>query len=179
MNTNTKAFLYFNGLILSILLGCSNSETKTDTGDENVQNTSELQKKINLDTIPSIQLQENASKVTEEWMMHIALNSEMERLADYNLVDILNNAESIDRVVDSLAISVPEVFETNAVKARIITLKTHSKLLLEHSKRTEPKPKEVEKLAAKLKLDFNNLNIQLNEVFILEENPIDFSTDSI
>jgi hypothetical protein len=166
-------------LLLGISLGCSDAKTKANEENDSSELSSEaLEKKIDLDSIRPIKLLDKTKRATEDWIMHIALNSEVERLKDYKVLDVINNAETIDKVIDSLSITIPEIFETNAVKARLITLKTHSKLLLENAGRNKPNPSEIEELIAKLKLDFNNLNIQLNEVFIIEENPIDFDTNS-
>jgi len=156
--------------IVSLSISCSeNTDQNSDrTSEEKVSNA--LQRKINLDTIRPVELSKEASRATEEWMMYIALNSEVERFDNYTVLDVINNAETFNSVVDSLTETVPKRFETNAVKARLITLKTHSELLNENSSRIEPKASEIEKISAKLKLDFNNLNVQLNEVIILEDN---------
>jgi hypothetical protein len=162
------SILFFFGVICT---GISCSDGKKGEAQENkAEVPAEFQKEIELDSIRLVELSERTQKVTDEWMMYIALNSEVERLNGYTILDVVNNSPTIESVVDSLSQTVPEVFETNAISARIITLKTHSKLLLENSERVEPNPSEIEDLSAKLKLDFNNLNIQLNEVFIMEDN---------
>ena len=156
--------------IVSLSISCSErtDQSSDRTSEEKVSDA--LQKKINLDTIRLVELSKEASRATEEWMMYIALNSEIERFDNYTVLDVINNAETFNSVVDSLTETVPKRFETNAVKARLITLKTHSELLNENSSRIEPKTATIEDISAKLKLDFNNLNIQLNEVIILEDN---------
>lgn len=180
LNMKVKPIL-FRLLVLAVLsqaVSCSDPQKK-DTENETVSEIpSEFDKKINLDGIKSIQLSEKTKQVTEDWIMYIALNSEVESLNDYTLLDVINNSATIDNVVDSLSLTVPKIFETNAINARIITLKTHARLLQENSKRNEPNPLEIEELIAKLKLDFKNLNIQLNEVFILEENTLGPDTNS-
>lgn len=163
--------------VLSLAISCSNKkeETKQDT---KAKMSAELQNKINLDSIRLISLSEKTKKITEDWIMYIALNSEVKRFEEYTLLDVVNNSETIESVVDSLSITVPEVFQTNAVNARIITLQTHAKLLKENSERIEPNTSEIEDLSAKLKLDFNNLNLQLNEVFIIEESSVESDSNS-
>jgi hypothetical protein len=103
-------------------------------------------------------------------MMYVALNSEIERLETYSIQDVIDNSMTIRSVTDSLSETIPEIFKTNAILARVVTLKTHSELLRENSTRIEPVLSEIEKLSAKLKFDFRNLNIQLNEVFIIQDN---------
>lgn len=152
--------------ILSLGISCSEGKKNEEKETEDL---TEFQKKIDLDSIRLVELSERTQKETESWMMYIALNSEVKRLKEYTILDVIDNSATIENVVDSLSQTVPKVFDTNAIRARIKTLVTHSKLLLENSERIEPNPYEIEDLSAELKLDFNNLNIQLNEVFIMEE----------
>ncbi|WP_019037362.1 hypothetical protein [Psychroflexus tropicus] len=150
------------------ILSCSNGDKKNQELNSRPSVPSELQDKIKLDSIRLVGLSQEAKAGTDEWMMYIALNSEVKRLEEYTIADLVNNAETINNVIDSLAQTVPKPFETNAVEARIRTLKTHSELLLDNSKRMEPEASIIEELSIKLKLDFNNLNIQLNEVYIMD-----------
>ena len=155
--------------ILSQSISCGNPQNQEKENE--VEDRAQLQKKINLDSIKSVKLSEKTRREADEWMMYIALNSEIKSFNNYTLLDVINNSETIEKVIDSLSITVPKVFDTKAVNARIVTLKTHANLLKENSDRIEPKASEIEDLSAKLKLDFNNLNIQMNEVFIIQENP--------
>ncbi|MFO7743985.1 MAG: hypothetical protein R6V36_01220 [Psychroflexus sp.] len=157
-------------IFLALATSCSDQKKEDKAGNLKGEITNKLQEKINLDTIKTVELSEKSKKVTEEWIKYIALNSEMERLENYTVLDVINNASTIENVIDSLEFTISKVFDTKAIKARIITLETHSKLLEENSERVEPNPSEIKELSAKLKLDFNNLNIQLNEVFIIEDN---------
>lgn len=157
--------------ILSLAISCGDPQKEESKSKKEIEEQSQFQKKINLDSIRSVQLTEKAQKETDEWMMYIALNSEVKRFDNYTLLDVVNNSETIEKVVDSLSITVPKQFDTKAINARVVTLKTHANLLKENSDRIEPKASEIKDLSAKLKIDFNNLKIQLNEVFIIEENP--------
>ncbi|NEV93009.1 hypothetical protein G3567_02465 [Psychroflexus sp. YR1-1] len=159
--------------LLAQAVSCADQKQEETNSETSVVIATELQERINLDSIPSVQLSEKAKRETEDWMMYIALNSEMQRLEKYMISDVINNSETIKNVVDSLSVTVPPVFDSNPVNARIVTLETHAKLLAENAKHIEPNPNEIGDLSAKLKLDFNNLNIQLNEVFILENNTVE------
>lgn len=170
---------FFALVILTLAASCTDQKKEEGKSESKAVIPAQLQKKINLDSIKPVALSEKSKRLTEDWIMYIALNSEVERLENYTILDVVNNSETIEDVVDSLSVTVPETFETNAIKARIITLKTHAKLLQENSKRIEPNPKKIEDLSAKLKLDFNNLNIQLNEVFIIQESTVQSETNSI
>lgn len=156
---------------VSQTVSCGDAQKEENKNKKEIEEQSQFQKKITLDSIKSVQLTEKAQKETDEWMMYIALNSEVKRFDNYTLLDVVNNSETIEKVVDSLSITVPKQFDTKAINARVVTLKTHANLLKENSDRVEPRASEIKDLSAKLKIDFNNLKIQLNEVFIIEENP--------
>lgn len=158
-------------IILLQIISCSDQKDKNADKGETAGEIEELQNKIKLDTIKSVKLSEKAQRKTEEWIMYIALNSEIKSLESYTIQDAIDNSSTLESVVDSLSKTVPDIFDTNAINSRVITLKTHAKLLEENSGRIEPIPANIENLSAKLKLDFNNLNIQLNEVFIIDEDP--------
>ena len=154
-----------------LLISCSQQNQKnTSTPQDRIEQQNLLNKKVDLDTIKTVTLSPKTKEFTEDWMMYIALESEINRFQNYNLQDIIANSGTINSVTDSLAETVPSIFDTKAVKSRILNLRTHSELLEEHAQRIAPVPSEVKNLSAKLKFDFRNLNIQLNEVFILENN---------
>ncbi|WP_257984730.1 hypothetical protein [Psychroflexus sp. MES1-P1E] len=160
------------GILFFILssLSCSDKKNEEDSSKGKANINQDLVKKIELDSIKLIKLSPRSRKITDNWMMYVALNSEIERLETYSIQDIIDNSMTIRSVTDSLSETIPEIFKTNAILARVVTLKTHSELLRENSTRIEPVLSEIEKLSAKLKFDFRNLNIQLNEVFIIQDN---------
>ena len=158
-------------LCLLAVLSCVDKTNKTDSKGGKVTTDQDLGKKIKLDSIKLIKLSPRSRKVTDDWMMYVALNSEIERLETYSIQDVIDNSMTIRSVTDSLSETIPEIFKTNAILARVVTLKTHSELLRENSTRIEPVLSEIKELSAKLKFDFRNLNIQLNEVFIIQDNP--------
>jgi hypothetical protein len=160
------------GILFFILssLSCSDKKNEEDSSKGKANINQNLVKKIELDSIKLIKLSPRSRKITDNWMMYVALNSEIERLETYSIQDVIDNSMTIRSVTDSLSETIPEIFKTNAILARVVTLKTHSELLRENSTRIEPVLSEIEKLSAKLKFDFRNLNIQLNEVFIIQDN---------
>ena len=161
------------GIILFLVcsLSCSKKKNGNGVSEEKSNISQNLGKKMELDSIKLIKLSSRSRKVTDDWMMYVALNSEIERLETYSIQDVIDNSMTIRSVTDSLSETIPNIFKTNAILARVVTLKTHSELLRENSTRVEPVLSEIEKLSVKLKLDFRNLNIQLNEIFIIQDNP--------
>ena len=153
--------------LMVFTISCAGEDKKQSDGSEENASSAEQMTKLKLDTLKVPKLNTEAKKATEDWIHYTALNSEMQRLENYSIQDVISNADAINRVVDSLVISLPEVFETKAVKARVMTLDTHTKLLLATSKKQKPDTKALMELSNKLKIDFNNLILQLNEVYII------------
>ncbi|MFN2261598.1 MAG: hypothetical protein ABR595_05995 [Psychroflexus sp.] len=174
--------MFFNNYIRIILILCllvsffsckDKSETKDKENIEQTQNKStNLDNELKLDTIQIAELSDEAKNVTKDWMKYIALETEIERFNDYTVQDLVNNAETILKVADSLQQTVPKNLKTNSLEARIRTLYTHARLLEENAKRNKPKAEDIEDLSVKLKRDFNNFNIQINEVFIQQEDSL-------
>ena len=152
--------------LIACFASCSDSK-KQETKSKDVSTSAEYLFKLKLDTLQVPKLNKQAKEATEEWIHYTALNSEIQRLEEYTVQDVISNADAISRVVDSLVENIPEKFETKAVKARVVVLDTHSNLLLASSKRQQPDPGVIKELSAKLKFDFNNLILQLNEVYII------------
>lgn len=161
-----------------LIISCSQQNQNTSTSpQDNLEKKNILEEKINLDSIETVRLSQKTRRFTEDWMMYIALESEINRFQNYNLQDIITNSGTINSVIDSLAETIPPIFDTHAVNSRILSLRTHSELLQDHAQRIAPVPSEIKDLSAELKFDFKNLNIQLNEVFILENSQPE-NTDS-
>lgn len=173
MNIKPLLPLFSAFIFIGFAVSCSEQKKKETNDTYKTEMAEELQKQMNLDTIEMIALSDKAKRVTEEWIKYIALNSEIKRLENYTVQDVITNASTIENVVDSLSIGIPREFDKKPVRTRIVTLNTHAKLLKENSERIEPDPSEIKDLSAKLKIDFNNFNIQLNEVFIIEDSPIE------
>jgi len=175
LHLNLKATpMKFNSPVAKVMIVClivsfaSCSDAKKQETRSNDQSTSaEYLFKLKLDTLQVPKLNKQAKEATEEWIHYTALNTEMQRLEEYTVQDAISNADAISRVVDSLVASIPKKFKTKAVKARVVALDTHSKLLLASSKRQQPDPEVLKELSTKLKIDFNNLILQLNEVYII------------
>lgn len=166
--------IIFTGFFIFSVLACKN-DSKDNTQKQNTTSTQQsqsLDENLQTDTIAVASLSQKSEEVTREWMTYIALNSEIERLDGYSLQDLVNNSETILKVTDSLQQTVPKELKTNALQARIRTLYTHARLLEENAKRNKPNADGIKELGAKLKRDFNNFNIQINEVFIQQEDSI-------
>jgi len=167
--------IVFTSLIILLFVACkddSSSKSQNQNVSEN-QGQQDFDAVLKTDTIQLTKLSPESKNITREWMGYIALNSEIERFDDYSLQDLVNNSETILNVTDTLQQSIPEKLQTKALQARIRTLYTHARLLEENAKRNTPNAEEVKVLGAKLKRDFDNFNIQINEVFIQQQDSLE------
>jgi hypothetical protein len=69
-------------------------------------------------------------------------------------------------VVDSLQKKIPDPVDTLPVQSRIKILDTKAKFMLELSQKQKPKLQKIKLIAEEYPLEFNALNLQLNELFI-------------
>jgi hypothetical protein len=154
-----------------LFISCSqHNQNSAISKQNNLEQKNLMEEKFDLDSIKPVRLSKQTQQITQDWMMYLALESEINRFQDYTLQDVVTNSGTINAVIDSLAETIPPLFATKAVNSRILSLRTHSELLQDHAQRIEPVPSEIKHLSAELKFDFRNLNIQLNEVFILDDN---------
>jgi hypothetical protein len=125
-----------------------------------------LNLKLNIKPFENVQLNAEADSIARNWSMYNSLKNEVSRIEDYTLQDVISNVMSIERVVDSLQKTIPKKLDTLPVKSRINVLNSKAKFILLLSQKQQPKLRDIMILAEEYPLEFNALNIQLNEFFI-------------
>jgi hypothetical protein len=159
-------FLFF-AFILTVTTACNSGDQNTI---ENRTTKSEGQDSImNLKlSYPQkeIKLSPEAEKATENWMLYTAMQSEIQRMKDYNVKDLISNIPSVLRVSDSLMKTVPKQFQTKAIESRIKVLHSKVNVVNQLSKKQQINYEDLIETANEVPVDFYNLNIQLNEAFI-------------
>lgn len=159
--------IVFTFISLSFFTACQKDQkqqNKTELAQTN-QNDSLLQVKLNYPK-NEIALNENAQNETEKWMIYTAMEAEVTRMENYTLDDVINNAPSILRATDTLVQTIPKQFRIKPVESRIKVLHTKASVLNQLCNKQQKGLDEVKKVAEEIPIDFYNLNIQLNEVFI-------------
>ncbi len=141
---------------------------KKNTNGDNAKNIKQdsLNLKLNIKPYNTVTLNSKADSLTRDWPMYSSLKNEIERLEDYTLQDLMTNIINIESVVDSLQETIPQQVDTLPVQSRIKILDIKAKFMLELSQKQKPKFDKIIKIAEEYPLEFNALNIQLNEVFI-------------
>lgn len=164
MNTTLKISLLFCFCVF--LCSCNNQNNSKKNSITQKQREDSLRMKLQIKDFDYVLLNPKADSITKEWPIYETLKNEVERIEDYTLQDMVSNSSTLEKTVDSLQKTIPKAVDTFPVTSRINVLKSKAKYLLLLSTKQQPKLKEIKLLAEEYPLEFNALNIQLNEVFI-------------
>jgi hypothetical protein len=125
-----------------------------------------LKLKLEISKFNEIKLSRDADTLARSWPMYQDLKDEVSRLESYTLQDMISNISTLEKVVDSLQETIPKAVDTFPVTSRINVLNTKAKYMLLLSEKQKPKLSKIKAIAEEYPLEFNALNIQLNEIFI-------------
>ncbi len=164
MNTILKISLFF--CFFLILYSCNNSKGSKENDISQSQREDSLKLKLEIKNYKYVSLSAKADSLTKNWPIYETLKNEVERLEDYTLQDVISNSITLEKTIDSLQKTIPKEVDTFPVTSRINVLKSKARYLLLLSDKQRPKLKEIKIIAEEYPLEFNALNIQLNEVFI-------------
>lgn len=114
----------------------------------------------------TIVLSEKAQNQTENWLLYEAMKSEIERMKNYTLDDAIANSSTILRATDTLLKTIPSKFKTKPIEARVKVLHTKASVLNQLSQKKQKDYNQIKVVAEEVPIDFLNLTIQLNEIFI-------------
>lgn len=165
MKTLLKNTLIFLVIGLS-LFSCSQSDRSEDSNNIINKREDSLKVKLNISNFKKTNLNTEADTLVRKWPMYLDLKDEVYRLEGYTLQDVISNISTLEKVVDSLQKTIPVAVDTFPVTSRINVLNTKAKYMLLLSEKQRPKLNEIKAIAEEYPLEFNALNIQLNEIFI-------------
>lgn len=152
-------------LFISLLLiGCNQNESPVaDTGQKIEDSIAFSQNLI----VPNaeVQLLPEAKAMTSEWLSYITAESEVNNFKNYSLKEVAANSRPIAEIMLSLKETIPDSLRSNAVRARVGVLYTKAKVLEQVSNKRNVIPSEINEVAQQIPAEFNNLKIQLNELF--------------
>ncbi len=153
-----------------VILVCSISSTSCQTeeksSDENDNIKTIYEQKISQDFIKMVALSPEAEAITTDWEAYLAIRTELERTQNMTLGEVLNNAENIVRISDSLQTKLPDTFQVDQIKARLKLIETQAKIQQQLLARRIEDTVAIKQSIYKLLQGFNSLNIQINERFI-------------
>ncbi|MCM4155192.1 hypothetical protein [Gramella sp. AN32] len=154
-------------LIVLCLSACKKDVDKTD---QETDVNEGFQKEIEVHE-NSIQLSPDSKKIAARWVEYITAENEISRIKKSTVGNVVNNSEAIAQIISSLKNSVPDSLRAVPVVSRLNVLNTKAQLLKQYSNKQKPNAELIGKTATSLIDEFDNLKIQMNELFLksLEE----------
>jgi hypothetical protein len=173
---------YFLGSCILLAFGlfsCEEEATNTNAEKASYQqkNAENFSKEVNLSQNKSVRLLPETEEATNNWMAYITAKNEIERMDRFTLQEVVNNSNNLLRSVQELQDSIPENFDAIPIKARLNVLLTKTYLLEQEAKKKISDAEKVEALSQELYTSFENLKIQLNEVFLKSVEDFEFELD--
>ena len=161
-----------------LLFSCDNSKTKTEkTTSYFEENQTAFSKEIDLQNNITVNLSADAENAVADWQEFISANSEIENLKETSLRNFINNSAIVIDVIAELD-SIPDKFDTTPINSRINVLMTKSKVFEQDIDRPNLTPEMANQNAVDIYVAFQNLKIQINEVFLRKIEDLDFDIDA-
>jgi hypothetical protein len=165
-------------LIILISVGCNDNNNATTQEEKVTTDPAALEKPLNLKK-QQVSLLPEAQIITSEWLAYITAQNEIENLKKYSLKDVISNASPIAEIMQNLRETVPDTIKNNAVMSRVTVLYTKAKVLEQQANSRTIQPKQIAATAQELPVDFNNLKIQINEIFLKSLEDFELELDAI
>ncbi len=169
-----KTLPFYSAIVCTFLFccfySCKNDPKKPKTQQSYIEEHAQaFAKKINLNGIPSFQLSGKALEAAINWPEYVAARSEIRKLEDFTLQDLVSNNASLLRTVEKLKDSIPQKMDNTPVESRINVLLTKANVLHQNAKRYAIDTAELQAGGRAIYTAFQNLKIQLNEVFVKQQ----------
>lgn len=109
-------------------------------------------------------LPETRTKVST-WLAYITAQSEMTNLEGLTLGEVVPRSEKLAQIMKTLNETVPKIFQTKPILSRIQVLVTLTSVLKQKTSHPLVTAKELRHTVEKIPAAFENLKIQLNEIY--------------
>ena len=152
------------GILLMILASCVQDSEKEKPKIKPRETQAFTEEFANQTSI--LPLEPSAKEYATKWAAYIVLNNEVKQLQNISVNYLIDNSSALAQLMETLQTTLPDSLESKPVKSRLRVLTTKAKILDQKAHLQNVKPEEVKKLGLEIPTDFNNLNIQLNELFI-------------
>lgn len=151
-------------LVAISLISCKQEVEKNDDASKEADSLS-LEQKLKIDS-PQFALEADAKQYASNWVEFITAQNEVRKLENSSVKEVMNNAGTIAKIMQSLKTSLPDSLKAVPVEARLNVINTKAKLLDQYSSKNRPVAEDVIRTSKELHLEFNNLKLQLNELFL-------------
>ncbi len=147
------------------LLGCEEKKNLEENSEKKMEDSIAFSENLNVSNQEVLLLPE-ARAITSEWLAYLTAQIEIENFREYTVNEVVSNARPIAEIMRSLRETLPDTLKSNATEARLAVIYTKAMVLEQQSKKRNPDPTEIAKIAAEIPTEFNNFKIQLNELFL-------------
>tara|TARA_B100001146_G_scaffold41624_1_gene35322 strand:- start:422 stop:1018 length:597 start_codon:yes stop_codon:yes gene_type:complete len=179
MKRNKFYILSLSALLTIGLIACEEKKQQTDNEADTFQekNAKNFSKQVNLPNKREVKLVSDATNASANWMAFTTAKNEIERINNFTLQEVVNNSNNLFRSIQELQDSIPKQFQEIPIKARLNVLLTKAHLLEAEANKQRPTAGKIDTLSFELYNEFENLKIQLNEVFLKSVDDLDFELD--
>lgn len=148
-----------------VLLGCEEKKNLKENSEKKMEDSIAFSQNLQVSNQEVLLLPE-ARAITSEWLAYLTAQIEINNFQEYTVNEVASNARPISEIMRSLRETLPDTLKSNATEARLAVIYTKAKVLEQHSKKRNPDPLEIAKIAEEIPTEFNNFKIQLNELFL-------------
>ena len=152
------------GILLMVLASCVQDSEKDKTKTK-PRETEAFTKEFTVQTA-ILPLEASAKKYAAKWAAYVVLHNEVKELNTTSVNKLIDNSSAIAQLMESLQSSLPDSLESKPIESRLRVLTTKAKILEQQAHLQNIDPEEIKRITKEIPQDFNNLNIQLNELFI-------------
>lgn len=150
-------------LIAASMMSCKNGQ-EPETTAQVEQDTTAFKAEIKTSR-NSVPLDPEAREYALHWVEYITAQNEVEDLHRSTVREIMDKSAVISQIMQSLQSSVPDSLQSVPVLARLNVVSTKAQLLDQYSHKREPDAEAISRTASELYDEFNNLKLQMNEIF--------------
>lgn len=166
-------------LFLGVAISCKDEAETTETIVSYLdKNAEELSKNIDLQGTRTAELSTKTEEVTSNWNEFLSAYSELEKMKTSSLQNFINNIDNLDEAVTKVNDSIPKTLNNNAIKSRLNVLRTKIKVMKQDLNRPNLNKEMINNDATAIYKAFQDLKIQLNEVFLPQVSELDFDMDA-
>ena len=131
-----------------------------------VEYSTSFSDKLDVDESRTVTLLPEARQIAGEWLAYATAQNEIQNLRNSTGEDIMDSANNLVQIMETLQTTIPDTLRSNAVEARSNVLYTKANVLYQLSNKKEKNPDEIFETANDLIVEFDNFKLQLNELFL-------------
>lgn len=178
-NHQSNFFLLFSLILTLSLVACKEAAQQPENQQSYLsQNSAALAENIDLKGSLTAEPSPETKEAVADWSEFTSVNVEIEKIKSSSLQSFINNADNLYEAVQKIHDSIPEQFDNPPVQSRVNVLRTKVEVLNQDLDRPDLSPEQVNQSARDIYIAFQNLKIQLNEIFLRQLSDLDFDMDA-